>query len=397
MLEQEGCQIAMKNVDGAEMTGKVGVTSVRSLVQPGDGIMPLVKAINQAKKSVEILVFRFDRTEIERALANAVSRGVFVHALIAYTNRGGEKNLRALEMRLLAAGVTVARTADDLLRYHGKMIIIDRRELFVLGFNFTYLDIEHSRSFGLITTNRKVVQEAVKLFEADTKRQPYTPGLAAFVVSPANARKELSAFVKGAKKQLLIYDPDIGDPAIIRILEERAKAGVEVKIIGKMSHASGNLSVRKLAQIRLHTRTIIRDGRQAFVGSQSLRALELDARREIGVIFQDLKVAARLSKTFEDDWGLKEQSVQADVKEELPPAAKVAKKVARAVVKEMPPVTPVVEGTVREVVGDTADVELNAEELEEAVKDAVKEAVRQVVMNVVEDVAPPEESPKEAR
>jgi len=146
----------------------------------------------------------------------------------------------------------------------------------------------------------------------------------------------------------------------------------------------------------LHTRTIIRDGRQAFVGSQSLRALELDARREIGVIFQDLKVVARLSKTFEDDWGLKEQSAQASVKDELPPAAKVAKKVARAVVKEMPPVTPVVEGTVREVVGDSADVELNAEEIEEAVKDAVKEAVRQVVMNVVEDVAP-EESPKEAR
>ena len=91
----------------------LGVKSVRSLVQPGDGVMPLVKGINSAKKSVEILIFRFDRTEIERALAHAVSRGIFVHALIAYTNRGGEKNLRALEMRLLAAGVTVARTADD--------------------------------------------------------------------------------------------------------------------------------------------------------------------------------------------------------------------------------------------------------------------------------------------
>jgi cardiolipin synthase len=98
------------------MNGNLGVKSVRSLVQPGDGIMPLVKGINSAKKSVEILIFRFDRTEIERALANAVSRGVVVHALIAFTNRGGEKNLRALEMRLLAAGVTVARTADDLVR-----------------------------------------------------------------------------------------------------------------------------------------------------------------------------------------------------------------------------------------------------------------------------------------
>ena len=48
---------------------------------------------------MEILIFRFDRVEIEKALVNAVARGVTVRALIAYTNRGGEKSLRALEMR----------------------------------------------------------------------------------------------------------------------------------------------------------------------------------------------------------------------------------------------------------------------------------------------------------
>ena len=82
---------------------------VKLLVQPGDSVTPLVRAINGAKSSVEILIFRFDRGEMERALVRAAERGVFVHALIAYTNRGGEKHLRDLEMRLLAAGVTVAK------------------------------------------------------------------------------------------------------------------------------------------------------------------------------------------------------------------------------------------------------------------------------------------------
>ena len=103
---------------------------MKLLVQPGDGVAPLVDAINGAKSRVEIAIFRFDRAEIEKALANAAARGVFVHALIAYTNRGGERNLRKLEMRLLEAGITVARTADDLIRYHDKFLIIDRRELF---------------------------------------------------------------------------------------------------------------------------------------------------------------------------------------------------------------------------------------------------------------------------
>src|ERR1700720_559565 len=107
---------------------------MKLLIQPGDSITPLVKAIDGAKKSVEIFIFRFDRSEIERALNNAAGRGVFVHALIAYTNRGGERNLRRLETRLLAAGVTVARTSNDLARYHGKLMIIDRRILYILSF-----------------------------------------------------------------------------------------------------------------------------------------------------------------------------------------------------------------------------------------------------------------------
>src|SRR5262245_35007773 len=109
-----------------------GRTLVKLLVQPGDGIAPLIRAIDSAKQSVEIVIFRFDRREIERALVKAAARGVSVHALIASTNRGGEQGLRQLETRLLAAGVTVARTADDLIRYHGKLMIIDRRELYLM-------------------------------------------------------------------------------------------------------------------------------------------------------------------------------------------------------------------------------------------------------------------------
>ena len=97
-----------------------------------------------------------------------------VRALIAHTNRGGESRLRKLEQRLLAAGVTVARTADDLLRYHGKFMVADDT-LHVFGFNFTKLDIDKSRSFGIATRDRRTVQEALKLFEADSTRQPLQP------------------------------------------------------------------------------------------------------------------------------------------------------------------------------------------------------------------------------
>ena len=182
---------------------------MKLIVQPDAGVAPIVTAIKQARKSIDVLIFRLDRLEIARALEAAVARGVRVRALTAHQNRGGTKILRKLEMHLLEAGVTVSRTADDLVRYHGKMMIVDGRILHVYGFNFTRLDMEKSRSFGVITKNHKLVNEAMKLFEADFERQPYTPAYDRFVVSPENARERLAAFIKGARKQLLIYDPQV--------------------------------------------------------------------------------------------------------------------------------------------------------------------------------------------
>ena len=63
---------------------------MRLIIQPDDGIAPLLDGIAGAKKSIEIVIFRFDMSEIETALKAAAGRGVFVHALIASTNRGGD-------------------------------------------------------------------------------------------------------------------------------------------------------------------------------------------------------------------------------------------------------------------------------------------------------------------
>jgi cardiolipin synthase len=366
---------------------------VKIFRQPGEGVTPLIKAIQRAKKSIDILIFRFDRADIEKALMGAVSRGVAVRALIAYTNRGGEKHLRELEMRLLAAGVTVARTDDDLARYHGKMMIVDETELWILAFNFTTLDIEHSRSFGAVTKNPTMVREAMKLFEADCARKTYSAGSADFVVSPVNARRVLEAFIKKAKKELLIYDPHIGDPAMIRLLDERAKAGVSVRVIGKMTRKGDGIEVRKLASVRLHTRAICCDSTWVFLGSQSLRTAELDARREVGVIFKSPEGVKLIAKTFEADWKEAEKA-KAEGAPTGPPASKVAKKVAKAVTRNMEPIGPTLEIAVKEVVGREIEIPVDDDELEATVKDAVAQAVKEVVRDVVRDAV--EDASKDA-
>jgi phosphatidylserine/phosphatidylglycerophosphate/cardiolipin synthase-like enzyme len=283
---------------------------MRLIVQPEDGVVPVVAAIRNAKKTLDMPIFRLDHIEVDKAIKSAVKRGVIVRTLIAHTNSGGEKGLRKLEQRLLATGATVSRTADDLVRYHNKFMIVDGRTLFVMGFNYTHLDIDRSRSFGIVTSTRRLVQEATRLFEADFNRQPYAPGLKTFLVSPENARTLLADFLKRAKKQLLIYDVRITDSAMVRILKERARAGVEIRMMGKLNKKDPGAIVEKFPG-KLHARAIIQDGRKAFIGSQSLRRLELDARREVGVIIADKRIVRQLTATFESDWALTDSGREA--------------------------------------------------------------------------------------
>ena len=286
---------------------------MKLITQPEAGVVPVVKAIKSAKKTIDIFIFRIDRAEIEKALAAAVLRGVQVRALIAHTNRGGEARLRKLEQRLLAAGVLVSRSADDLLRYHAKFMVADS-VLYLFGFNFTKLDIDKSRSFAISTRDRKTVDEARRLFECDVTRQTYTPGRSHLVVSPENARTMLSAFIAGAKRELAIYDLKVYDPSIIKLLKERVQKGVKVRVIGDMKGKDPGIEERRLPR-RLHVRAIVSDGTRAFVGSQSLRKDDLENRREVGLIINNPGVARKIMQVFESDWADSSKRAKAKDKE----------------------------------------------------------------------------------
>jgi phosphatidylserine/phosphatidylglycerophosphate/cardiolipin synthase-like enzyme len=311
-----------------------------------------------------------------------VQRGVTVQALIAFTNRGEEKNLRKLEMRLLERGVTVTRTADDLVRYHGKMFIIDRKELYLLAFNYTHLDITMSRSFGAEITDPKIVGEAVKLFESDAHRTPFVSTVHELVVSPTNARRELTEFIKGARKQLLLYEMKISDPDFINLLRRKLAEGVDVRILGRVSPKANALPLRVMTT-RLHARAILRDGKAAFLGSQSLRKLELEARREIGVVFHDVPSVKKMAKIFESDWD-KSKPMQDTMESAMEiPVRRVAKIVAKHI-----HVKPVVEQMLEKMLErSSSDVPFEPDEVVQTVRDAFREEVHDAVLIALRDMA----------
>jgi phosphatidylserine/phosphatidylglycerophosphate/cardiolipin synthase-like enzyme len=295
---------------------------LKLLVQPDSGLTPVIHALRRARKCIDVAIFRLDRRDIEEALGAAVVRGVKVRALVAHTNNGGETRLRKLEQRLLEAGVVVARTAGEFLKYHAKYLVIDDT-LHLLGFNFTKNDLTstRTRSFGIQTRNARAVQDARKLFECDLAKQPFTTARSSpLIVSPENARTALERFIRGARKRLAIYDNRLEDPLFVKLIDQKASAGVQVQVIGK-ARLGKHIAVRPLKNLRQHVRAIVRDGTHVFVGSQSLRRVELDNRREVGLIIINPAVARRMTQVFEEDW---EESASKKEREEDEASAEVA-------------------------------------------------------------------------
>jgi cardiolipin synthase len=80
------------------------------------------------------------------------------------------------------------------------------------------------------------------------------------------------------------------------------KSGVDVRVLGTVGKRAKQFKADRMKSLRLHARVVIRDGREAFMGSQSLRTAELDSRREVGLIVKDPKIVKQVVATFEKDW-----------------------------------------------------------------------------------------------
>jgi hypothetical protein len=168
---------------------------------------------------------------------------------------------------------------------------------------------------------------------------------------------------------------------MIRLLRDRAREGVEIRIIGRVVKPSAEFDRGRLMRMRFHTRAIFRDRRDAFLGSQSLREPDLDKRRELGMIVHDHDIVHAMVKIFESDWAGLIPAREGPRKESMA-SAKGLKKAVKAIVKELP-LAPIVQAALQHVVGEVPNFELRGNDLRHYLTDAVKEAVEDAVSGIV--------------
>jgi phosphatidylserine/phosphatidylglycerophosphate/cardiolipin synthase-like enzyme len=152
------------------------------------------------------------------------------------------------------------------------------------------------------------------------------------------------------------------------------------------------LDVQKLPGTRLHTRVIVRDRKQAFLGSQSLRAAELDSRRELGLVIHDAKTVKRLIETFEADWTSKKSEKETAKSKDPDPATdqpavseKEAEKAVQALTKELAPLAVSVKKAVMTAVAKSGEDILHDKDVKHTMKLVVKKAAKEAVKEAVQD------------
>ena len=222
------------------------VQNLSLIIQPGDSFFPIVDAIDAAKQTIKMTIFRLDDPIVLDALSYAVARKVKVQALVAPASKGWTKRNKKLVDELAKLGVEVRmawsrKEKEKVKRYHYKMMTIDDQQSMILTFNPTQKNLHYARDFGLLVRDQEITTELNRLFDADWHGDTFRPKDLPLVISPYNSRKKLISLLESAERSIRILDAKVQDQEVIGLLLRKASSGCNVKIITNLQRRGAEI------------------------------------------------------------------------------------------------------------------------------------------------------------
>ena len=253
----------------------------------------VIRVIRAARQRLIFSVFRCSDYLLMDELADAVSRGIRVEALLTSRARGDEaKQLGELGTVLQGMGVEVYRYSDPIVKYHAKYMVADDGPALVGSLNFTAKCFTNTCDFQLVTWDPGVIDSLKRLFESDcvSPETPLPEGLSdRLIVGPDRARARFTALLEQARQSIRVIDHKLSDPQMVALLKDKQAAGVSVDVLG----------AGEIAGLRSHGKMVLVDDTVAAIGSVALSPLNLDFRREVAVLIRDPRCVAQLSSFFQ--------------------------------------------------------------------------------------------------
>ncbi len=282
------------------------------LIEPKDGIQPILNAINAAKVSIshKIYLFTDSRQDVIDALVAAQSRGVDVKILLEREPSGTNSGNTAIFLKLKAVGLNVQLTKPfKFVFVHEKSFVIDNSSAIISTANITGSSFSSNREYLVQLENPELVSEIAKVFDADWAGADIDLKDSKLVWSPSqttaaglvkgNSRAKILDLIGTAKQSLMLEQEAMADEDVILALLAAQTRGVAVSLVGSPKPATdtyfvagaerlkaAGVKVRWLLTNFVHAKVILADDVKAYIGSENMSTNSLNANRELGVILE---------------------------------------------------------------------------------------------------------------
>lgn len=242
---------------------------------------------------------------------------------------------QGLVARMIDGGVSVHLSNPIFVQSFEKDLVIDQRRVLIMTMCLEPATFTDTRDYGLILANPSIIRNVTQLVDNDwnysappgTTPLPYNPTppikVPGLIVSPVNATNTLTSLIQQARHTIDVTTEWLDDPYLESQLIAAVQRGVKVRLILPLSprNDSSNLAgidllASKGVQVHvtigqyppvgsmpyMHAKTMIVDGRIAYLGSIDLQTQTTSNDRELGITFHVPQLIAQLNTQFQSDW-----------------------------------------------------------------------------------------------
>ncbi|MBX3233780.1 MAG: hypothetical protein KIT84_09065 [Labilithrix sp.] len=284
-------------------------TPLELFVQPDVGAAPFEQIIGRATTSIDVMVYQMGFGPVLDGLIAKARAGVHVRVILDLAQERVNKKYKE---KLEEAGATVIWSDPRFTFMHAKVIMVDGREALLSTGNYHQSYMMRERNFAVLDRDADDLASLKEIFEADFARQTPDVSCTRLVVAPVNARARLLELIRSARTSIEVESMQLGDRDVRSALVERKTAGVDVRVLlADPSWIDANAGAAEFLHQHgitprwyphVHVKTIMVDGRAAYVGSVNISWNSIDRNREIGVVATEPANLAAARATFEHDW-----------------------------------------------------------------------------------------------
>lgn len=282
-------------------------------VQPDDGREPVLEELTTAGCTIDVSIYLLSDDAIIAALDAAADRGVRVRVMLEEHPFGGGGSHNEDAERIANGGAEVRWSGSTIRFSHAKFAVIDEQVALILNQNLTTASFTANREFGVVTSDRTIVDATQEIFERDWVHESPPDIRSPLIMSPDNSRSRYLELIGGADRSIDFYAEVIRDPEIISALGDAERRGVAVRMIIDDAVEEDDqevaaqlfdqgVDVKLAGHVYIHAKLMVIDRELAIVGSQNFTATSLDDNREVAVELTDPNGLARCLAVYERDW-----------------------------------------------------------------------------------------------